>query len=373
MSDSLFEMVEEQGEAIDRIIEKLDDVSIKDLYALAKRMWDAGNYIVAQEYYHHISLANPLEWEAPLRASLCGEMGEASADEWAKRPDNVCRYYLSTVQYLLDRDIPDEEKVSSIIKASKISASVLKIYDHLYAEKKVQFDRNAPGFKMHIQNAYIRMYKCLSNISICSFDDLVEELSEQSGLPLNEHQFEVIDEQKERQIKLNGICYLTYVDPAIEKKHRIQTLISALSVCLISLILMGLMIINHGVWYGYALELLLFMYSVVLFLRVVFRKNGIRIDSFLNNVRKREKKELSDIVAENIFSPMKLLFWMLCLSLFTFAGPLMLIASGCGWTGFLLSILQLIVFVFSEKIEFDIFLRTAMIKKYNFEGKYYII
>ena len=75
MPDSLFDKLDTQGEIINQVAEKLDGVSIEDLYALAKRTWDYKDYEMAQKYYNHISLLRPLDWKAPFCASLCGCLG----------------------------------------------------------------------------------------------------------------------------------------------------------------------------------------------------------------------------------------------------------------------------------------------------------
>ena len=68
---NVFEKLDKQGEQIEDISQRLEGISIEDLYALAKRTWDYGDYQTAQKYYNHISLLKPLDWEAPLYASLC--------------------------------------------------------------------------------------------------------------------------------------------------------------------------------------------------------------------------------------------------------------------------------------------------------------
>ena len=50
MSGNLFEKLNKQSETIDQVAEKLDGVSITDLYALAKRTWDYRDYEMAQKY-----------------------------------------------------------------------------------------------------------------------------------------------------------------------------------------------------------------------------------------------------------------------------------------------------------------------------------
>lgn len=89
MSENLFEKLNKQSETIDQVAEKLDGVSITDLYALAKRTWDYRDYEMAQKYYNHISLLSPLEWEAPFRASLCGCLSEEPVVFWDRRPKRL--------------------------------------------------------------------------------------------------------------------------------------------------------------------------------------------------------------------------------------------------------------------------------------------
>ena len=61
MSENIFEKIDKQSESIEKVADKLDGISIQDLYALAKRTWDYKDYETAQKYYNHISLLAPLE------------------------------------------------------------------------------------------------------------------------------------------------------------------------------------------------------------------------------------------------------------------------------------------------------------------------
>ena len=49
---NVFEKLDKQGEQIDDISSKLEGISINDLYALAKRTWDYGDFQTAQKYYN---------------------------------------------------------------------------------------------------------------------------------------------------------------------------------------------------------------------------------------------------------------------------------------------------------------------------------
>ena len=180
--DNVFDKINTQSETVEEIAAKLHGVSINDLYVLAQRTWDYQDYDMAQKYYNHISLLSPLDWEAPLRASLCGEMGRDIVSEWEHKPHTVFGYFKSTVKYLLDRDLPQQEKYANIVKASKIFLDVLKRYEDVYMKpgNKAQLDKGAPGFKKGIYSVLDEMKQLLEDIKHESLDALIEEISNRS-------------------------------------------------------------------------------------------------------------------------------------------------------------------------------------------------
>ena len=180
--DNVFDKINTQSETVEEIAAKLHGVSINDLYVLAQRTWDYQDYDMAQKYYNHISLLSPLDWEAPLRASLCGEMGRDIVSEWEHKPHTVFGYFKSTVKYLLDRDLPQQEKYANIVKASKIFFDVLKRYEDVYMKpgNKAQLDKDAPGFKKGIYSVLDEMKQLLEDIKHESLDALIEEISNRS-------------------------------------------------------------------------------------------------------------------------------------------------------------------------------------------------
>ena len=177
--DNIFGKIDNQNELINQVAEKLNGISIKDLYALARRTWQYQDYEMAQKYYNHISLLNPMDWEAPFCASLCGEMGRDIVSEWEHKPSTVFGYYKSTVYYLLGIDLADKEKVDAITNASRIFMDVLKRYEDVYTkpENTSQLDKYAPTFKSEIQNTYVNMIQLLSEIPIASFDEIIADVS----------------------------------------------------------------------------------------------------------------------------------------------------------------------------------------------------
>ena len=94
---NVFEKLDKQGEQIDDISQRLEGISINDLYALAKRTWDYGDFQTAQKYYNHISLLKPLDWEAPLYASLCNFKGYHDMFFWTKVPEQTEKIIISTL------------------------------------------------------------------------------------------------------------------------------------------------------------------------------------------------------------------------------------------------------------------------------------
>ena len=59
---NVFEKLDKQGEQIEDISQRLEGISINDLYALAKRTWDCGDFQNAQKYYNNISKIGLIQW-----------------------------------------------------------------------------------------------------------------------------------------------------------------------------------------------------------------------------------------------------------------------------------------------------------------------
>lgn len=107
---NVLEMLDNQGEKVEDISKKLEGISINDLYALAKRTWDYGDYQTAQKYFNHISLLRPLDWEAPLYASLCNFNGYHNMFFFTKVPEQVEKIIISTIKYINNLDFEHVKK-----------------------------------------------------------------------------------------------------------------------------------------------------------------------------------------------------------------------------------------------------------------------
>lgn len=379
MSNNVFEKIEHQGDTIDQIATKLDGISIQDLYALAKRTWDYKDYEMAQKYYNHISLLNPLDWEAPFYASLCGEMGRDLIVEWPEKPRIIFGYYKSTVNYLLERDITVEEKVTAITKASNIFCDVLQRYEDVYnnPENKKMFDKSAPRFQPEIYKAYFNMSKFLTNLTITSFDELIEKVNAKCNLDLCDNGLETLDDDSEKQIRLHGICYLQHIDKVIEKRYKIKSSLLGSILLLVGLCIMLFFNRNSGFDYSLILEIPVITYSLIMILRVLLMKNGIRRDSFLNSERKKERETSNgDVVEERRFSPIRL-FEILLIYFIMFGGIYYVIFSLSEWKNVWLGIALFAIQTIT--IYYSILNREmqphnhSVIKKYKYNGKFYTL
>lgn len=181
MSENLFEKLNKQSETIDQVAEKLDGVSITDLYALAKRTWDYRDYEMAQKYYNHISLLSPLEWEAPFRASLCGCLGVEQVSLWDRRPKTIVEYYQATIKYIHSRDLSQEEKIQAFIQATEILVDVLREYIRIYLipDNRKSFDKYAPAFKRNIQKAFVAILKTIDEYAYEETLQIKESISKE--------------------------------------------------------------------------------------------------------------------------------------------------------------------------------------------------
>ena len=183
MADNLFDKIDQQGETIDQVADKLKDVSVDDLYALAKRTWDFKDYEMAQKYYNHIALLRPLEWEAPLYASLCGILVPAPVFEWEHRPTYLVRYATSTIDYIQNTAMEADKKGAATLKALDIIISVLKEIIRIYCipENRESFDENAPIFKSDLVKAFSEIVKHIEGFNAQDILSKKEELCKNCG------------------------------------------------------------------------------------------------------------------------------------------------------------------------------------------------
>ena len=168
---TLFEKLDKQDEKLDDISQKLDGVSMKDLYALAKRTWDYGDFVTAQKYYNHISLLNPLDWKAPLFASLCNYNGSHNLQFWKDSVAPLKSIYGATLEYIFNLDYDDERKEKELSDAITIIEGEIKKYKDLYNQNKSSFD----DWDRHSKNKYPCLLEKMCYDLYCKFkNDSIE-------------------------------------------------------------------------------------------------------------------------------------------------------------------------------------------------------
>ena len=173
--ESIFEKLDSQTDKIDDISEKLNGVSVNDLYALAKRTWDYGDFETAQKYYNHISLLRPLDWEAPLYATLCNFKGYHDMFFWTKVPEQLEPVIVSTIKYVNDLSIEKKKKESEMARCVDIIEKYMTgTVDHYFKYSKEYSNTNG-NYIFELEEWFINILEEVKNIklkaikSFCSF------------------------------------------------------------------------------------------------------------------------------------------------------------------------------------------------------------
>ena len=166
---NVFEKLDKQGKQIDDLSSKLEGISINDLYALAKRTWDYGDFQTAQKYYNHISLLKPLDWEAPLYASLCNFKGYHNMFFWTKVPEQVEKKIVSTIKYINNLELDSDKKEKEMSKCVEIiKDEMLKTKEHYFKYKK-EYDDADSDYVYILQEYFINVYNDIKDIELKAF------------------------------------------------------------------------------------------------------------------------------------------------------------------------------------------------------------
>lgn len=408
MPENLFEKVDRQSGKIDLVAGKLEGVSIEELYALAKRTWDYKDYDMAQKYYNHISLLQPLEWKAPYCASLCGCMGPIQIALWDRRPKTAYSYYASTVDYIQSRTLPQAEQEQAVLQATDIVLSVFREYIDIYliSENRKSFDECAPEFKRELQKAFICVIKKLDAFESDFFQEKQKEACHVLGdflekycqadqsivvtkedfekyiqplypdIQYDENLFSESDPNRIAEIKLRGHCYLEYKDKVIAERRVKKNAIFAILLFAATLTTTMIPMIKGGGLEWLAPVSIIFVpLSVLFLLRSIGSRQGIRQDGWLYPSRwKFRKNSDGNVVCER--KPM----WMsivlrTIVYLFSFALiPLIgyswsmgfpTVVSGLMTIAYAIQVVSLIVFASEDINEYDCF------RRFEYQGKTY--
>lgn len=346
---SVFEKLDKQEEKIDDISQKLKYVSINDLYALAKRTWDYGDFQTAQKYYNHISLLKPFDWEAPLYASLCNYKGLHEVDFWYYSLKSIEKIIISTIEYIYRLDLNDNEKENEINKCFDIIKPFLIKQKEQYFDNKNIFDdyKYALENKIYIiqlEEEFFNIYNSIKNINLNSIEtfciflidnylEIIEStnkislkiskdefynLKEKSSKSFNINYDELIKNQtitnslkqqnnkKAQEIMLNGEMFFEYNDKVISKRNFIKKIIFASLILLLSMVEIVILASEKSKFIF--ISLYLFIFGLLLITEAILHKNKIKCSSFFCFSRKKNRLSSNGtIIKENQFTPLQ---WM---------------------------------------------------------------
>lgn len=342
---NVFDKLDKQGEQIEDISKKLEGVSVNDSYALAKRTWDCGDFQTAQKYYNHISLLKPLDWEAPLYASLCNFKGYHNLCFWVDVPKQLEKICISTIKYIYSLDLDEEKKNKEMEKCLEIIKDEIISLKEMYFDYKDEFDNEWSNYIYSLQNLIFNIYLTLKNIKlnqvhifIIDFSNILLELINKTNkisskiskenfndlIGISNLNFKMdydvifkkckveisnsvdnLSYEEIKEIKLKGTMYFEYNDKVIPKKIFLKNLIYGILLIVFSIT--GIVYCSLGNLFFYLAFIFPLLYGLVLTFKAFLFKNKIKCSSYLN-VR-RIKNRLSsngNIVNENKFNPLKI-------------------------------------------------------------------
>ena len=159
---TVFKGLNEQGEKIEKINNKLETMDINDLRALAKRNWSYGDYESAQKYYNQISMLDPLDWEAPFYASFVNYIS-IPLNDVERVLSKFNKMILATVEY-----IDNSDKV--VDKAKSIKQVLYELLEQLEFVKKLFFENLVKDYNMSkklkaLCDCYLTAYRLASRVS----------------------------------------------------------------------------------------------------------------------------------------------------------------------------------------------------------------
>ena len=414
MGENVFDKLDKQNESIEKVADKLEGVSVQDLYALAKRTWDYKDYETAQKYYNHISLLAPLEWRAPFYASLCGCLDFKEFPESIYCPSRSFDYYVATIDYIVGLDNTESGRAYNICEATKILLLTFQRFIDVYKKSvnKNIFDEHWPQYKENILKAYFNLIVKIEEYE----DDNIKEVVIQAineylsfikefctYLPATltreklDHFITISDnadkeffdnmkyeekpvesekaltEEQKVNIKVKGKCYLRYKDKVFAKRRFNNNLICGIILALLATVYMGLLLTSAVPW-TVIIAVVPFVFGILFIIKAVIQRKRIKIDSLLNfNKRRYRLTSENKAVCEGVFSPFKTIFWIIsCVYPFSFLVSIILFA-GAGTFAMisgitLCAVISLIQFVllFLNIPSYD-----DATKEFDYEGKTY--
>lgn len=405
---NVFEKLDKQGEQIEDIARRLEGISINDLYALAKRTWDYGDYQTAQKYYNHISLLKPLDWEAPLYASLCNFKGYHDIFFWTKVPEQIEKIIVSTIKYIYSLDLDNDKKESEMSRCIEIIKSNMLMTKDNYFKYKENYDETDSDYIYVLEECFLNVYSEIKNVKLKAIKDfsiilaenylsliestkkislkITKELFEELiNISSNEYDIdfdEVVEENKDvakpknelsleeiKVIKLKGKMYFEYNDKVISKRHFKNKII--ISSILILLSLTGIVSsflskVRLGLIY-----ILPLLYGLYLIGAAFTQKERIKCNSLFSSNRKYNRLTSDgNIVTENKVNIIQIVFGIGSVALIGLGISLFNSIVNYDELDFTLRIILILSMVLDIIIYYLGYLKFSIERQSKFNGKY---
>lgn len=341
---NVFDKLDKQGKQIDDIASKLEGISVNDLYALAKRTWDYGDFETAQKYYNHISLLKPLDWEAPFYASLCNFGGYHNIIFWATVPAQKEKIIISTIDYINKLEADMEKKDSEMSKCIEIAKSELLVTKKHYFDYKDNYESHDNNFIFTLDDLFLNIYlkvnnlkyncingfrtfladnlldiiyktqKISSNVSRDLYNELINLSTNKLKIDYDElatksKSIQALSPDEDKQIKLQGKLFYEYDDKNISKRILKRRLIIGIIFLLFSI--PSIVICSFYFW-PFVFSYIIFLIYGFIILVVAFSQKE-RINCYSQLCMKRKKTRLTsygDVVIENRMSFIKIFVFL---------------------------------------------------------------
>lgn len=405
---NVFEKLDKQGEQIEDISQRLEGISINDLYALAKRTWDYGDFQTAQKYYNHISLLKPLDCEAPLYASLCNFKGYHDMFFWTKVPEQVERIIVSTIKYINNLELDSDKKEYEMSRCVEIiEDNMLKTKDHYFKYKK-EYDDTDSDYIYILEEYFLNIYNdtkdielkaikdfnimlaenCLSliestkKISLKITKDVFEELKSITSKDYDIDYEKVVEENKAvakpkndlsleeiKEIKLKGKMYFEYNDKVISKRNFKNKIIISCLLILFSLIGIVSPFLSKA-WFSFAF-VMPFLHGLYLIGAAFTQKEKIKCKSIFSPNREYNRLTSDgNIVTEKKINIIKIVFGIGSVVLFGLGVFFFISIFNSNDVDFTLRIITVVSMVLAGIIYYLAYLKFSNEHHSSYNGKY---
>ena len=402
---NVFDKLDKQGEKIEDLTSKLEGVSVNDLYALAKRTWDYEDYATAQKYYNHISLLHPLDWEAPLYASLCNARGRHDFYFWTDTLSTMPKVYMATLDYIINLDIEDLKKEDELSRCLKIIrddiSSIIRftfnsLKDFLNANNSYILDLENGLYKLY-EKYHESQFSCLKEFSLDILKEIFNIINQtkqissdiskekydymvdiSKGVP--KYKYEDLIEfqslrnlsmEEKKEIKLNGVLFYEYHDKVLLKRNfRKGMIVSGIILFLALTGIIGSSVLEF--WYVMTFYLVSLFTGILLLIKSLMSRNRINVSSFLCFSRKKARLTSNgDIVFEDKVSVLKYVLVVLNIIMVLF--PILFSAFNISVPVIIMCVLSIVLsfFCFTILLTLDSIYSRDGYYTYLYKGKYY--